>query len=257
LAVRVVGGPRNRFPGGFSVGGRFRGAVSTIGAAREQVRVARALRSLPQITEAFEQGRVSYLKVRAMARVATPESEHDLLSAALRAPAAQLDRLTRGLRRAKDLHGDEVAGVLPRETPRERQRVQWSWEDDGSVRIWGRLRRRTARGLLAACTRANAVVVHGEDGSAESSADGDPGSSESSGGGNRREINLWAGHPARAGEPAGDSTLVVRAPSDLAPALLVLADLGRTEIEAPIHAPAAEVIEHVDQRTLADPRRGS
>jgi hypothetical protein len=228
--------------------------------AREQVRVARALRSLPQITEAFDQGRVSYSKVRAMARVATPESEQDLLNAALHAPAAHLERLTRGMRLAKDLHGDEVVGVLPRDTPTERHRVQWSWEEDGSVRIWGHLSPEDGARLLAACTRANALA-RGEDGSAEPSTGREAGSAEPSTGGEagssrgKREIKLWAGHPARAGEPAVDSTLVVQAPSDLAPALLVLADLGRTEIQAPIHAPAAEVIVHVDQRTLAAAHR--
>jgi hypothetical protein len=231
--------------------------------AREQVRVARALRALPRITKAFDQGRVSYSKVRAMARVATPESEEDLLKAALHAPAAHLERLTRGMRRAKDLHGDEVVGVLHREIPKERQRLQWSWEEDGSVRVWGHLSPEDGARLLAACTRANALS-RGEDGSAEPSAGGgdEPstevelaGSSTASSNGGKRQINLWAGHPARAGEPEVDSTLVAQAPSDLAPALLVLADLGRSEISAPIHAPAAEVIVHVDQRTLAAAHR--
>ena len=40
--------------------------------AREQLRVAHALTELPAITEAFAGGRISYSKVRAMARVATP-----------------------------------------------------------------------------------------------------------------------------------------------------------------------------------------
>ncbi len=49
------------------------------GAGREKVRVAKALESLPQISEAFSEGRVSYSKVRAMTRIATPENEADLL----------------------------------------------------------------------------------------------------------------------------------------------------------------------------------
>ena len=43
--------------------------------AREKVRVARARRSLPLIDAAFERGEISYSKVRAMTRVATPENE--------------------------------------------------------------------------------------------------------------------------------------------------------------------------------------
>jgi hypothetical protein len=41
-----------------------------LGAAREHVRVARALRELPQIAEAMRRGHVSYSKVRALTRVA-------------------------------------------------------------------------------------------------------------------------------------------------------------------------------------------
>ncbi len=48
-------------------------------AAREQVRVARALRGLRRVREAFASGAVSYSKVRALTRVATPQSEEYLL----------------------------------------------------------------------------------------------------------------------------------------------------------------------------------
>ena len=48
-------------------------------AAREKVRVARALGELPKISEAFRRGEVSFSKVRAMTRVATPDSEDYLL----------------------------------------------------------------------------------------------------------------------------------------------------------------------------------
>src|SRR5512140_1520644 len=42
------------------------------GAAREKVRVARALGGLPRIDDALRRGVISYSKVRAMTRVATP-----------------------------------------------------------------------------------------------------------------------------------------------------------------------------------------
>src|SRR3954465_15132741 len=45
------------------------------GAAREHVRVARALRSLPLIDAAFAAGRLSYSKVRALTRIAAPDCE--------------------------------------------------------------------------------------------------------------------------------------------------------------------------------------
>jgi hypothetical protein len=44
-------------------------------AAREKVRVARCLEELPLIDAAFAAGEISYSKVRAMTRVATPENE--------------------------------------------------------------------------------------------------------------------------------------------------------------------------------------
>jgi len=48
-------------------------------AAREKVRVARALTELPQIDAAFARAEVSYSKVRAMTRIATPANEARLL----------------------------------------------------------------------------------------------------------------------------------------------------------------------------------
>ena len=48
------------------------------GTAREQVRVARALRELPVIRGEFAAGRMSYAKVRALTRIATPATEQDL-----------------------------------------------------------------------------------------------------------------------------------------------------------------------------------
>ena len=68
------------------------------GTARERVRVARALGKLPAIDEALRSGRLSYAKVRALTRVATPETEPKLLEMALVATGAQLERLCRGYR---------------------------------------------------------------------------------------------------------------------------------------------------------------
>src|SRR5260370_861736 len=60
------------------------------GAAREHVRVARALRDLPVIRAEFGAGRLSYAKVRALTRIATPENEAGLAGQpAAGQPAAQ------------------------------------------------------------------------------------------------------------------------------------------------------------------------
>jgi hypothetical protein len=66
--------------------------------AREKVRVARALGNLPAIDAALKSGKLSYAKVRALTRVATPETEAKLLDAAMYSTGAQLERLCRGYR---------------------------------------------------------------------------------------------------------------------------------------------------------------
>jgi hypothetical protein len=50
------------------------------GAARERVRVARALPALPRIAQALAHGELSYSMVRALTRVATPATEERLLA---------------------------------------------------------------------------------------------------------------------------------------------------------------------------------
>src|ERR1051325_7258764 len=61
------------------------------GAAREKVRVARALGTLPRIAAALAQGDVSYSKVREITRVATPETEERLLAVARAGTAAHVE----------------------------------------------------------------------------------------------------------------------------------------------------------------------
>jgi len=69
-----------------------------LGAARERVRVARALGALPLLAEALARGQVSYAKVRALTRVATPETEARLLGVARAGTAAHVERIVRGWR---------------------------------------------------------------------------------------------------------------------------------------------------------------
>ena len=46
-----------------------------LGAAREKVRVAHALATLPLVSATMQRGAISYAKVRALTRVATPDNE--------------------------------------------------------------------------------------------------------------------------------------------------------------------------------------
>src|SRR6476659_7415895 len=70
-----------------------------LGAAREKVRVARALPDLPNLSAAMQRGAISYAKVRAITRVATPANESQLLDVALTATASQVERVVRAWRR--------------------------------------------------------------------------------------------------------------------------------------------------------------
>jgi len=67
-------------------------------AAREKVRVARALDDLPEINEAFEKGELSFSKVRAMTRIATAENESNLLMVANYGTAQHMEVLVRAYR---------------------------------------------------------------------------------------------------------------------------------------------------------------
>src|SRR5947209_2709812 len=75
------------------------------GAARERVRVARALGTLPLLARALARGELSYAKVRALTRVATPETEERLLGVGRAGTAAHVERIVRGWRRA-DRHAE-------------------------------------------------------------------------------------------------------------------------------------------------------
>src|SRR6185369_2215025 len=58
--------------------------------AREWVRVGRSLVDLDVIDNAFEQGLLSYSKVRALTRIATPATQVELCALAQRVPASRL-----------------------------------------------------------------------------------------------------------------------------------------------------------------------
>src|SRR5580658_1768590 len=94
------------------------------GTAREHVRVARALRGLPVIRGEFGAGRLSYAKVRALTRIATPETEAGLAELAGPMTGNQLERFARAHRQVSSA---DDAGA------RVRRRLTWRLEDDGSL----------------------------------------------------------------------------------------------------------------------------
>ncbi len=69
-----------------------------VATGREKIRVAKKLFDLPRISDAFATGLLSYSKVRALTRVATPANEASLLQIAIPATASQVDEYSRRLR---------------------------------------------------------------------------------------------------------------------------------------------------------------
>ncbi|HVS48337.1 MAG TPA: DUF222 domain-containing protein, partial [Candidatus Dormibacteraeota bacterium] len=119
-----------------------------LGAAREKMRVAHALAVLPLLSEAMRHGEISYSKVRALTRIATPANEHDLLSFAHAGTAAHVERLVRGMRRV-DRACSEGAG--DDEECRHAARYLRAYTDeDGMVVVTGRLAPEAGAALLRA-----------------------------------------------------------------------------------------------------------
>lgn len=73
----------------------------SLSAAREKVRVAHALKSLPEISNAFRRGALSYSKVRALTRVANRANELDLLAFAMTVSAALVEQHCQQLRNVR------------------------------------------------------------------------------------------------------------------------------------------------------------
>jgi hypothetical protein len=70
----------------------------SMNAAREKVRVAHALKTLPNVAAGFATGDLSYSKVRAITRVAGVDNEGELLSFALKTTTARVEERCRELR---------------------------------------------------------------------------------------------------------------------------------------------------------------
>jgi len=104
------------------------------GAARERVRVARALGTLPRLAQALARGELSYAKVRALTRVATPETEERLLAVGRAGTAEHVERIVRGWRRMD--RKAEARETARRHTSRALHVYQ---DEDGMVVVRGRL----------------------------------------------------------------------------------------------------------------------
>src|SRR6266446_7803842 len=124
-----------------------------LGAARERVRVARALETLPLFAQALGRGELSYAKVRALTRVATPETEARLMAVGRAGTAAHVERIVRGWRCV-----DRRAEA--RETKRRHagRALHVYQDEDGMVVVRGRLEPEVGALLVQALTAARETL---------------------------------------------------------------------------------------------------
>jgi hypothetical protein len=101
-------------------------------AARERVRMARRLREMPEVRQAFSRAELTYSKVRALTRVENVKLEADLVELARNTTASQLERVVSAangcVRQTRDAQATHDARSLG-----------WSIADDGSWLIRARL----------------------------------------------------------------------------------------------------------------------
>lgn len=103
-------------------------------AAHEKVRVARALRDLPEIGAAMARGEISYSKVRALTRVATRANEAALVRLARQGTASHVEEIVRRYRRVSRV--EDAAAAAKAQCERE---VRYRWDDDGTLVLHARL----------------------------------------------------------------------------------------------------------------------
>jgi hypothetical protein len=105
-----------------------------LGAAREKVRLARALGGLPRLARALARGELSYAKVRALTRIATPDLEERLVVIGRSGTAQQVERIVRGWRRM-----DRKAEIREAELQHKLRALHVYQDEDGTTTIRGRL----------------------------------------------------------------------------------------------------------------------
>jgi hypothetical protein len=124
------------------------------GTAREHVRVARTLGKFPLIRAEFAAGRLSYAKVRALTRIATPETEADLVQMATPMTANQLERFAQAHRRVSRAEEQDV---------RSRRKLTWRLEDDNAFAFTGYLPPEDGAVVLQAIRAARNDLEHPHD----------------------------------------------------------------------------------------------
>jgi hypothetical protein len=215
-------------------------------AGREQVRVARSLADLPATRAAFARGELCYSQVRALTRIATPETERDLLVVARHATAGQLEVIVRAYR-----------GVLATATgvgTAERY-VRCDHDDDGSLLLRARLPAEEGALVLAALQAGRDAIREGRaarPGRADTN-DADPGAGAA---------KVLGGSASAETTHTGDTEPPSAEPPDVAPpaaaptpssadALVLMAETLLSTGAAERGGDNYQVVVHVDAATLA------
>jgi len=124
-----------------------------LGAAREKVRVARALGTLPRLAKALAHGELSYAKVRALTRVATPATEERLLAVGRAGTAEHVERIVRGWRRV-----DQKAEARESAARHRSRALHVYRNEDGMITVRGRLEPEVGELLVQALTAAREAL---------------------------------------------------------------------------------------------------
>jgi 5-methylcytosine-specific restriction endonuclease McrA len=187
------------------------------GAARERVRVARALGALPVLSEALAKGELSYAKVRALTRVATPETEARLVAVGRAGTAAHVERIVRDWRRV-----DRRAEAREAARHHASRALHVHRDDDGTVVLRGRLTPEVGELFLRALDAAREALYQ------------------------RRRAGVPTASDPAAEPPTG--------PQQRADALALLAETAlHHELDPGSPGERYQVVVHVDAAVLADP----
>jgi hypothetical protein len=181
----------------------------------EMVRTGHALEALPQIAEAFAEGRLSFDKVRKVTRVAVAADEAVWLDVALNASGGQLTRICRAVSDALDAADPDLATHAL-----ERRSLQMWWRDDGMLQVMAVLPREDGAVIQAAIEAAAAALVS--------------------------ELRTASRGSGGVGDPPGLKHEVVRADAFVR----VCEEWVASVSVKPTPAPTRQVVVHVDQTAL-------
>ena len=206
----------------------------SLSTGREKLRVAKALFFLPHISGAYQNGELSYSKVRAMTRVATEITERELLGYARKATASQVDQHCAGLRNVQQKFSTPSANRA-----HDQRSLRVTPSGDGRFLLNGELPEEDARLVLKALELCMAQARREEDQSAEDREELENPSADG--------LSVWDSE-----DPAAQRAAAVKRDQQQADALVDIAQVylaGGTERKAST-ADHYQVLVHVDEAAL-------